>query len=66
MGCDVMPESKSAKDDDMSNGKLTRRFCRQQEFYLECIKNPKYLELSKDYAVQHEEVLCFYDEIEKD
>eukprot|EP00957_Ditylum_brightwellii_P108391 8268820-Ditylum_brightwellii.AAC.1 len=66
MACDVMPESESAKDYDTSNGKITRRFCRQQEFYLEYIKNPKCLELLKDYDVQHEEVLCFYDEIEKD
>eukprot|EP00957_Ditylum_brightwellii_P158107 12034793-Ditylum_brightwellii.AAC.1 len=39
-----------------ADGKLRRRFCRKQEFCLECIKNSKCLELLKDYAVQHQEV----------
>eukprot|EP00957_Ditylum_brightwellii_P076503 5814873-Ditylum_brightwellii.AAC.1 len=105
MVCDVMSESKSAKDDDTSStkssvddrwkgytmwrisnaskalcgghwiiscsmydadGYFSRRFCRKQEFYQECIKNSKCLELLKDYAIQHQEVLYFYNEIEKD
>eukprot|EP00957_Ditylum_brightwellii_P080432 6117693-Ditylum_brightwellii.AAC.1 len=66
MGCDGMSESKPAKDNDMSNGSLSRRFCRKQEFCQECIKNSKCLILLKEYAAQNEDVLYFVDEIEKD
>eukprot|EP00957_Ditylum_brightwellii_P095321 7260957-Ditylum_brightwellii.AAC.1 len=58
MACDVMPESESAKDDDMSSTKLKLDFVQQ------CYKNPKCLGLLKDYADKHQEVLSFYDEIE--
>eukprot|EP00957_Ditylum_brightwellii_P085597 6511211-Ditylum_brightwellii.AAC.1 len=100
-----MPESKPAKDDDMSsnessindrwkgytmqhisdllrdsfgrhwliscsmydaNGQFSRRFCRKQEYYQECIKNPKCLTLLKEYAAKNEEGQLFYEEIKKD
>eukprot|EP00957_Ditylum_brightwellii_P000372 28932-Ditylum_brightwellii.AAC.1 len=105
MVCDGMPESKPAKDNDMSSnessindrwkgytiqrisdvsresfgghwliscsmydadGKFSRRLCRKQEYYQECIKNPKCLKLMKEYAAKNEEGQLFYEEIEKD
>eukprot|EP00957_Ditylum_brightwellii_P018634 1400005-Ditylum_brightwellii.AAC.1 len=60
MGCDGMPESKPAIDGHHLE------VIGKQEFYQECIKNSKYLELLKEYAAQNEEVQHFVDEIEKE
>eukprot|EP00957_Ditylum_brightwellii_P183616 13985867-Ditylum_brightwellii.AAC.1 len=55
--CDVMTESESAKDDDTSSteSSIDDRW-----------KGYTMQRISDDYAAQHEEVLCFYDEIEKE
>eukprot|EP00957_Ditylum_brightwellii_P185613 14132211-Ditylum_brightwellii.AAC.1 len=91
MVCDGLPESKLAKDDDMSStespiddrwkGYTMKRISNvlrapfgchwliscsiQQEYYKECIKNPKCLELLKECAAQNEEAQLFYEDIEK-
>eukprot|EP00957_Ditylum_brightwellii_P025350 1917325-Ditylum_brightwellii.AAC.1 len=49
-----------------ADGKFSRQFCRKQEYYQECIKNPKCLKLSKEYAAKNEEGQLFYEEIEKE
>ena len=48
-----------------ADGKFSRRFCRKQEFYQECIKNSKCLELLKEYAAQNEDEQHIYEDIEK-
>eukprot|EP00957_Ditylum_brightwellii_P212398 15367214-Ditylum_brightwellii.AAC.7 len=42
----------------------SRRFCRQEEEYQECIKNPNCLELLKEHVAKNKNVQHIYEEIE--
>eukprot|EP00957_Ditylum_brightwellii_P193590 14741528-Ditylum_brightwellii.AAC.1 len=45
--------------------RYSRKYCRQQEYYQECIKNPKCLGLLKEYAAQSEEAQHIYEDNDK-
>eukprot|EP00957_Ditylum_brightwellii_P140520 10705814-Ditylum_brightwellii.AAC.1 len=76
MDCNGMPGSEPAKDDDMSSNELSIEDIWEGytiksianvkgEYCQECIKNPKCLELLKEYVAKNEDVQHIYEDIEK-